>query len=218
MFIVIKGFSGQVSGRKDEIIELKDKAVIKELLRAGYIAEYNSWGDGGYNQCAGGHHQTHTQKLTQIDIDAIIHRLRTSFDTLQTIANDYGVGLTTMYNINVGTAYRQENTNYPIRQKLIQIRPESIARKNPKCTCGAPVNRLGNRCKMCNKQAAISKSQKSSITLPPVEFAKKIIDNGFEAVGREYNVSGKTIAHWCQYFGIPSKKKELKKWYEEQML
>jgi len=42
MYIVIKGFSGQVSGRKDEIIELKDKAVIKELLRAGYIAEYSS--------------------------------------------------------------------------------------------------------------------------------------------------------------------------------
>jgi len=42
MFIVTKGFSGLVSGTKGQVITLKDKSVIKELLRAGYIEEYST--------------------------------------------------------------------------------------------------------------------------------------------------------------------------------
>ena len=40
MFIVTKGFSGLVSGTKGQVITLKDKSVIKEQLRAGYIEDY----------------------------------------------------------------------------------------------------------------------------------------------------------------------------------
>jgi len=42
MYIVTKSFSGVVSGTKGKVIELKDKKIIKELLRAGYIEEYNA--------------------------------------------------------------------------------------------------------------------------------------------------------------------------------
>ena len=41
MFKVIKGFGGQVSARKDEVIDLKDKKLVNELLEAGYIVETN---------------------------------------------------------------------------------------------------------------------------------------------------------------------------------
>lgn len=41
MFKVIQSFSGLVSGTIGEIITLKDKEIIKDLLNAGYIEEYN---------------------------------------------------------------------------------------------------------------------------------------------------------------------------------
>ena len=41
MFIVKKGFSGKVSGSKNQILDIKDKEIVKDLLRAGYIEEYS---------------------------------------------------------------------------------------------------------------------------------------------------------------------------------
>lgn len=41
MFIVKKGFSGKVSGNKNQILEIKDKELAKDLLKAGYIEEYS---------------------------------------------------------------------------------------------------------------------------------------------------------------------------------
>jgi len=40
MFTVLKSFSGKVSGSKGHVIELSNKAIIDDLLKAGYIEEY----------------------------------------------------------------------------------------------------------------------------------------------------------------------------------
>ena len=39
MYRAIKGFSGLITMRKDEVREIKDKAIVKDLLKAGYIVE-----------------------------------------------------------------------------------------------------------------------------------------------------------------------------------
>ena len=39
MYRATKTFTGQVKMKKGEVRDLKDKAVIKDLLRAGYIEE-----------------------------------------------------------------------------------------------------------------------------------------------------------------------------------
>ncbi len=42
MYIALKGFSGTVvSAYKNQVIEIKDKKVAKDLLEAGYIEEYS---------------------------------------------------------------------------------------------------------------------------------------------------------------------------------
>lgn len=41
MFIVKKGFSGKVSGNKNQVLDIKDKELVKDLLKAGYIEEYS---------------------------------------------------------------------------------------------------------------------------------------------------------------------------------
>ena len=40
MFTVLKSFSGVVSGTKGHVIELENKSIIDDLLKAGYIEEY----------------------------------------------------------------------------------------------------------------------------------------------------------------------------------
>lgn len=39
MYKAIKGFSGLVTMRKGEVKEIKNKDVVKDLLKAGYIVE-----------------------------------------------------------------------------------------------------------------------------------------------------------------------------------
>ena len=41
MYIVKKGFSGKVSGNKNQVLDIKDKKIIKDLMNAGYIEEYS---------------------------------------------------------------------------------------------------------------------------------------------------------------------------------
>lgn len=51
----------------------------------------------------------------------------------------------------------------------------------------------------------------------PLALAKDIIENGFEAVGRKYGVSGNAVKKWCKTDGIPYLKEELKDWYYIQI-
>lgn len=39
MYRALVGFSGLINMRKDEVREIKDKAIINDLLKAGYIEE-----------------------------------------------------------------------------------------------------------------------------------------------------------------------------------
>lgn len=39
MYRALVGFSGLISMAKDEVKEIKDKEIIKDLLKAGYIEE-----------------------------------------------------------------------------------------------------------------------------------------------------------------------------------
>ena len=105
---------------KFEIIEecLQEELNDKEIF---YIAKYNAYGDGGYNQNEGGNSNTHNYKLTFDDISQIINRLKTTLDNTKIIASEFGVGFTTIRGINVGAIYRRESEVYPIRPDMSQL-------------------------------------------------------------------------------------------------
>lgn len=46
-----------------------------------------------------------------------------------------------------------------------------------------------------------------------IQLSKMIIEDGFEAVGRRYGVSGKAIAKWLNTYKLPTRKKELEAWF-----
>ena len=42
MYKALVGFSGLITMKKNEVKEIKDKALVKDLLKAGYIVEVKS--------------------------------------------------------------------------------------------------------------------------------------------------------------------------------
>lgn len=55
-------------------------------------------------------------KLSCQDVLEIINRLKTSYDSYETIAKDYDVDYRTIAKINKGTSHYQSNEEYPIRE------------------------------------------------------------------------------------------------------
>lgn len=172
-----------------------------------YIAQYDSY-KIGYNQTEGGESATHSLKLTQQQVLKIIQRLKTTRDNIHIIARDFNVGGTTIHYINKGQQYPQPNEKYPIRAHLTTLNATK-----PTCPiCGNLVSRKHLLCLTC----ACALRQKA--TRPqPLELARMIQEKGFEATGRQFGVSGKTVAKWCKNYQIPHRKQELVSWYNERI-
>ena len=171
-----------------------------------YIAQYDSY-NTGYNQTEGGDSVSHNQKLTQSQVTEIIQRLKTTHDNIYVIAKDFNVGGTTIHYINKGQQYPQPNETYPIRPHLATLH------EKPTCSiCGAVVTKKNHLCKTC----ANTKARKAARPTP-LQLAQIITENGFEGAGKQFGVSGKTIAKWCKSYQIPSHKQELIAWYNQQL-
>ena len=76
--------------------------------------------------------------------------------------------------------------------------------------CGVELKKQqSKRCPYCASQA-----QRRAIRPSSDELVKLIAENGFEKVGRMFNVSGKTIAKWCKAYNLPTHKKDVIQWYK----
>lgn len=196
-----------------------------------YIKKYNTYKGRGYNQSEGGGSQAHSKKLSDKDIDEIIHRLKTTYDSANVICKDFDVGATLIRDINRGDIYKRDNESYPIRQKLYKLpgylymmshqecNPEELEApirylpKSRTCPiCGNVKGTKSKQCINCHNNASPSNQKPTAI-----ELAKMVVENGFSAVGRKFGVSGNTIVKWCVGFQIPSHKKELEEWYYSQI-
>lgn len=181
-----------------------------------YVSKFDSY-HNGYNQNEGGNSNTHSYKLTQMDIDSIIQRLKTTIDSPFDIGKDFGVGGTTIKMINRGLVHKRENEIYPIRPKLWSLTQQQddlyILKQTPRCqSCGREIWRGCTLCKEC-----YDLSQRTVERPEPLELAKLIKEIGFSATGQKFGVSGNTIKKWCKIYQIPHKLKELISWYNEQV-
>ena len=77
--------------------------------------------------------------------------------------------------------------------------------------CGAPIGITSKRCRICEG--------KTRITDKPIsreELKQRIRLEPFTKLGKEFNVSDKTISKWCIGYGLPGTKKEIKKYTDEE--
>ena len=175
--------------------EVIEECSIEELdeKEQFYIHKYRAY-EKGYNQTKGGIHARRYCCFDDETVDKVIKRLRMTGDSMPIIAEDFGVSVSTIRSINRGEYYRRKDESYPIRQGI----------------------------KITNKRHSESATQTAIMRRKaerpaPLDLAKMVKEFGFEETGRKFDVSGKTISKWCQFYGIPYKAKELIAWYDAQM-
>lgn len=105
--------------------------------------------------------------------------------------------------------------NYRKKKPLLELESKPIV-ENPKyvCSiCGKTIEK--NKSGMCRECLNV---EERTVERPLVlELAKMISEKGFEAVGRDYGVSGNAIKKWCDFYKIPRLKDKLKEWYQKQI-
>lgn len=89
-------------------------------------------------------------------------------------------------------------------------RERTTVRKNYCIDCGKEISKGSSRCREC--------SDKQKITVKPVtreELKEKIRKIPFTTIGKEYNVTDNTIRKWCIGYNLPSKKRDIEKYSDE---
>ena len=185
-------------GLENFTFEVVEECSIDELeeKEIAYIAQYNAYGDFGYNQNEGGPHARRYCRFDDDGIDAVIDRLKNSGDSIPIIAEDFDVSTSTIRSINRGEYYRRDSETYPIR-KNVKITNRKITKNIDSSSARYPIRKCERPC--------------------PLELAKMIKECGFEEVGRKFGVSGKTVTKWCKFYKIPHKKENLIAWYNDQV-
>lgn len=86
-------------------------------------------------------------------------------------------------------------------------------RKEPnKCIdCGKIIDKNATRCVECN-----AKFQRRVIWPERDELKDLIRNNSFEELGRRFKVDGNAIRKWCDKYGLPRRKKDIKAFSDEE--
>ena len=103
------------------------------------------------------------------------------------------------------------------RQFTQQIKEEQGLNKGVCIDCGAPISAKAKRCQTCANRynGAIRKAQNT--TIPSREELKKLIRNTpFTHIALQYKVTDKAITKWCLHHNLPSRKKEIVKYSDEE--
>lgn len=85
------------------------------------------------------------------------------------------------------------------------------SRKNYCIDCGAPITAEAIRCRDC--------ANKARIVEKPVtreELKDKIRTSPFTTIAKEFNVSDNAIRKWCEGYGLPTRKKDIKAYSDEE--
>lgn len=105
-------------------------------------------------------------------------------------------------NVRIRKEKRQQEENNRKKEK----------KKNYCCSCGKEIhkNKTG-LCQNCYKETL------RKVERPSREKLKILIrENSFSQIGKQYFVSDKTICKWCIYYNLPSKKKEINSYTDEE--
>ena len=100
--------------------------------------------------------------------------------------------------------------NYKALNTSNRIRTQ-VRKQNYCIDCGAQITIGATRCKSC--------AGKERITEKPVsreELKKLIRSHSFVSIGEQFGVTDNTIRKWCIRYGLPSKRKDIKLYSEEE--
>ena len=100
--------------------------------------------------------------------------------------------------------------NFKALNKSDRVRTQ-VRKQNYCIDCGQPISFGATRCKSCNG--------KQQITEKPVtrKNLKEMIRNmPFTTIAKQFDVTDNAIRKWCIAYGLPSKKKDIKQYTDEE--
>ena len=185
-----------------EILEVCDKANLndKEIFWVKKFSANNP--KFGYNLTKGGNF-SHSLVLNETLVCEIQDKLKNTNLTQQQIADEFNVSQRTISYINDGTLWYNEKNIYPLRHKTQITHLCSICKK--------PIYRQSKLCPSC-QHLSCRKTER-----PNRDLLKHEIRNFcFSDLATKYNVSPTTIRRWCNYYNLPSLKKEISSFSENE--
>jgi group I intron endonuclease len=174
-------------------------------LEERYISVYNSVVPNGYNIETASKGKTSFVFYDQEIFTDIVKDITSSDLTLVAIAEKYDLSRRTIQRINQGDVHHDIN-------KVYLLRDTAKPSRNTKCVdCGKEITPGATRCVDCANKA------QRSVERPSREVLKKLVrTKSFVEIGKMYGVADNSIKKWCIAEGIPSKKKDIKTYSDEE--
>lgn len=194
---------------KFEVIEECQKNQLNEK-EMYWIKFYNSFigfvNCNGYNMTRGG--QTSSFSILKYEqVKEIQKLLLTTRTSQQKIGEQFGVTQTTISQINQGLIWREEDLNYPLREKAWKEEDK----KHYYCVdCGKEITYNATRCTNCSHKMTFV------VEHPSREELKRLIrTTPFTVLGKQFGVSDNAIRKWCDVYNLPRKSLEIKSFSDE---
>jgi group I intron endonuclease len=178
----------------------KDKLDEREIY---WISNFKSNDSSkGYNLTTGGGAITNGI-LTLEEVHEIYNLLLNTNLSQEEIANKYGISQRSVSGINTGQTWVEIGRIYPIRKLKIE--------EKRCCDCGIKISHDSIRCSSCEK-----KRRQKELPITREELKKLIRSTSFLQIGKKFGISDNAIRKWCKKYNLPSTKKEINSYSEEE--
>ena len=198
----------QKYGKEHFTFQVLEECMEEQLdeIEERYISEYNSVVPNGYNIETASKGKTSFVFYDKEIFADIVEDIISSKLTFASIAEKYDLSRRTIQRINQGDVHHMSDKKYPLRDTTIQNT------RNKNCIdCGKEITPGAIRCVECANKA------QRNVKRPSREILKDLVrEKSFVEIGRIYNVSDNSIKKWCVAEGIPSKKRDIKTYSDEE--
>lgn len=169
-----------------------------------------------YNQTIGGDYKTVPQKLTEKEVKQIqtllINDPQGEISHAE-LAKKYNVHKDTIRDINVGRTWHDSSLQYPLHLSKYDSRNKKIKKYYCK-DCNKEISKGAIRCKECANQKRKIPLEKMPVTREELKYLIK--NKSFKEIGRQFKITDNSVRKWCDKFGFPRKKKEIKNYSDQE--
>lgn len=168
---------------------------------------YNLLKYSGYNRSDNLRQKHNYTSLTEEQVNEIKEKLKDNSHSILELSRKYNCSDMAIHYINTGTSWYDSNISYPIRDTPYKVE----ATKRFCINCGKQISPNAERCVSCSHKFA------QTVNRPTREELKKVIRvKSFTQIGKIFGVSDNAIRKWCDSYGLPRKKSEIKKYTDEE--
>lgn len=210
-YCVVKNGKVDFSNFRFEILE---ECLVEALneREQHYISKYNAY-ETGYNMTEGGDTPI-VMVLEKVQIMQIIERLRTDLHkSSEQIGKEFGISGRMVRNINIGACHRLDSIEYPIRPKYVSDPKRNTFRQ------ALAEGHSPDEAKQLIEQSRCKNYEQRISKCPPLNILfEQIYKTSFTEVGKLYNVSATMVQKWLRATEAPTKIKDFKVWYKQEIL